>query len=93
MKEQIFAQQRLENWISRPAVRMHETMVIGDQGEVQSGVMHDIHVHEMMDVSLTGGRRPGKSIEVNNFSGLQMFGFKADGLFRFGVACQSISSM
>ena len=46
---------------------MHETRVIGNQGEVQSEVMHDVHVHEWIGVSTTSGRRPGNLLRSRIF--------------------------
>ena len=40
----------------RPAVRMHETRVIGGRGEVQSKVMQDVRVQERTNVPTAGGR-------------------------------------
>ena len=42
-KLEIYAR-AVSGWIQRPAVRIHETRVIGDQGEVQSEIMHVVRV-------------------------------------------------
>ena len=44
LREPEICARAVRGWIQKPAARIHETRVIGDQGKVQSEIMHVVCV-------------------------------------------------
>ena len=56
LREPNICARAVRDWMQKPAARIHESRVIGDQGKVQSEIMHVVCVCERMGVSTAGGR-------------------------------------
>ena len=49
-------------------MRIHETMITGGRGEVQSEIMQVVHVQERMSASTAGDQLVGDLVVVRNSS-------------------------